>query len=107
MTHVPRTHPVRTPPHVRRRSEESLLGELRTALASADLRLELLGDEPVEPDVLDAPARIDALARELVARMQAAGWDAGAAPCAVTSVLAASVPDAEAALLRVARFGGA
>ena len=101
MTHAPRTHPVRIPSPVRHRSEESLLDELRAALASANLRLELLGSDP------DAPARVDALARELVARMQAAGWDAGAAPCAVTSVLAASVPDAEAALLRVSRFGGA
>ena len=47
--------------------------------------------------------RVDALVRELVARMRGAGWDEAAAPCAVTSVLAASVPEAETVLLRAAR----
>ena len=51
----------------------------------------------------EAAARVDTLARELVARMRDAHWDEGAAPSAVMSVLAASVPEAETVLLRAAR----
>jgi hypothetical protein len=98
----------------------ALVGELRVVLAAAHhldpvalraraaesvdapVSLELLGDAPLRTGA-DALARLDALARELVARMEDASWDAGAAPGAVTSVLAASVPAAEAALLRLAR----
>ncbi len=47
-------------------------------------------------------ARVDFLAHELCERMDAEDWRPGAAPLAVTSVLAASVPAAEALLLRAA-----
>ena len=99
---MPRSRPLRSPHPVP--PADALLPELRTALAAADLRLELLGGDP---GPFDARARVDALARELVARMREARWDAGAAPTVITSVLAASVPDAEAVLLRAARFGKA
>lgn len=99
---------------------EALLGELRAAVAGAhrlDLPalaahpgaavtvgplFDLLGDAPVAT-AADASARVETLAHALVARMREAGWDAGAAPAAVTSVLAASVPAAEDALRRHAR----
>jgi hypothetical protein len=87
-------------------AREHLVVELRSALAGAwiaddPLPLEHLGAGPVRcrDDVL---ARIDALARALLARMDDEAWDPGAAPRAVTSVLAASVPAAEALLLRAA-----
>ncbi|MDD7934566.1 hypothetical protein [Actinomycetospora straminea] len=86
-----------------RRREDRVLGELRRVLAgAAGVPLDLLGDGPVR-DRVEAAARVDALARELVERMRGAGWDEGAAPSAVTSVLAASVPEAETVLLRAAR----
>ena len=120
MTRTPRT------PHPARRSGGGPAGlhdELRAAVAAAhhldpvelrrradapvvvDAVFDLLGADPVRSGA-DALARIDALARELVARMDAAGWSAAAAPAAVTSVLAASVPAAEAALRRHARRAG-
>ena len=83
--------------------DDRLLAHLRRVLAGAGhLPLDLLGDGPVR-DRGEAAARVDALARELVDRMRGAGWDEGAAPSAVTSVLAASVPEAETVLLRAAR----
>jgi hypothetical protein len=87
-------------------ARDRLLGELRTALAAAWiaddlLPLEHLGSGPVRSRA-DAAARVDALAHALCDRMDAEGWDPGAAPLAVTSVLAASVPAAEALLLRAA-----
>jgi hypothetical protein len=103
--HVPVTPHARTHPPVTRtrRREERVLAELRRVLAGAgQLPLDLLGDGPVR-DRVEAAARVDALARELVARMAGAGWAEGAAPSAVTSVLAASVPEAETVLLRAAR----
>ena len=87
-------------------ARDRLLGELRTALDAAWiaddlLPLEHLGSGPVRSRA-DAAARVDALARALCDHMDAEGWDPGAAPLAVTSVLAASVPAAEALLLRAA-----
>ena len=60
------------------------------------------------PDVVDAgdaAARVDALARELVARMRTAGWDEGEAPRAVASVLAASAVAVEVDDLGVGAVG--
>jgi hypothetical protein len=113
MTHAPATpHPITRPSGgsapppravARRRHRRDVVGDLRTALArAAHLDLDLLGDGPVRTRA-EADERVDALARELVARMRDAGWDEAAAPCAVTSVLAASVPEAEGVLLRAAR----
>ncbi|MEJ2886545.1 hypothetical protein [Actinomycetospora aeridis] len=85
------------------RRDDRVLVDLRRVLAgTGHLPLDLLGDGPVR-DHDDAARRVDALARELVERMRGAGWDEGAAPSAVTSVLAASVPEAETVLLRAAR----
>ncbi|MDL5154579.1 hypothetical protein [Actinomycetospora termitidis] len=84
-----------------------MLAELRSALALACLDddtsvpLDHLGAGPVRSRA-DLAARIEALAQALLERMDAEDWDPGAAPRAVTSVLAASVPAAEAALLRAA-----
>ena len=96
---------------------DALLGELRAAVAgahrldlpalaarpgatvSAGPLFDLLGDDPVVT-AADASARVEVLVGALVTRMREARWDAGAAPAAVTSVLAASVPAAEAALRR-------
>ncbi|MCD2188377.1 MULTISPECIES: hypothetical protein [Actinomycetospora] len=80
--------------------------DVRAALALACLDdkavpLDLLGAGPVRSRA-DLAARIDALTEDLLERMDDEGWDPGAAPRAVTSVLAASVPAAEAALLRAA-----
>jgi hypothetical protein len=97
-----RPHPVVTRTRTHRREDRVLL-ELRRVLAdTGHLPLDLLGDGPVR-DHDEAARRVDALARELVERMRGAGWDEGAAPSAVTSVLAASVPEAETVLLRAAR----
>ena len=87
-------------------TRDGLLADLRSALAAAwvaddALPLEHLGAGPVRSRD-DVAARVDALAHELCERMDAEGWDPGAAPRAVTSVLAASVPAAEALLLRAA-----
>jgi hypothetical protein len=87
-------------------ARDRLLGELRTALAAAwiaedPLPLEHLGTGPVRSRA-DVVARVDSLARELCERMDAESWDPGAAPRAMTSVLAASVPAVEALLLRAA-----
>lgn len=87
-------------------ARDRLLGELRSALAAAwiaeqPLPLEHLGAGPVRSRA-EVAARVDSLARQLCERMDAEGWDPGAAPRAVTSVLAASVPAAEALLLRAA-----
>jgi hypothetical protein len=98
-----RSHPPVTRTRLDLLAEDRLLAELRRVLAGAgQLPLDLLGEGPVR-DRVEAAARVDALARELVARMRGAGWDEGAAPSAVTSVLAASVPEAETVLLRAAR----
>ena len=99
-------HPDRTGAPTRDR----LLADLRSALAAAwvaddPLPLEHLGAGPVRSRD-DVAARVDALAHELCERMDAEGWDPGAAPRAVTSVLAASVPAAEALLLRAAGLEG-
>lgn len=95
-----RPHPVVTRT---RRREDRLLADLRRVLADAGhLPLDLLGEGPVR-DHDEAAERVDALARELVERMRGAGWREGAVPSAVTSVLAASVPEAETVLLRAAR----
>jgi hypothetical protein len=109
MMHAPVTPHARTHPPVtrhRRRADpvdDRVLAQLRRVLAGAgQLPLDLLGDGPVR-DRGEAAARVDALARALVDRMRGAGWDEGAAPSAVTSVLAASVPEAETVLLRAAR----
>jgi hypothetical protein len=105
MMHAPVSPHARTHPPVTRtrRREDRVLTELRRVLAGAgQLPLDLLGEGPVR-DRREAAARVDALARELVARMVGADWDEGAAPSAVTSVLAASVPEAETVLLRAAR----
>ena len=105
MMHAPVTPHSRTHPPVTRsrRREDRVLAELRRVLAGAgQLPLDLLGDGPVR-DRAEAAARVDALARALVERMRGAGWDEGAAPSAVTSVLASSVPEAETVLLRAAR----
>ena len=113
MTRAPATpHPVTRPSgcaapppgaRTRRRHGRDVLGELRVVLARAGhLDLDLLGEGPVRT-LAEADERVDALARELVTRMRDAGWDETAAPCAVTSVLAASVPEAEGVLLRAAR----
>jgi hypothetical protein len=122
MPHAPLTRPRPTRPrtaHPAGRSDRAALARLRDAIADAhqlDLAalrdrpeatvrsesLQLLGDRPIRTGA-DATARLDALAHELLARMRAAGWDEGEAPRAVTSVLAASVPAAEAVLLRAAR----
>jgi hypothetical protein len=81
--------------------------DVRAALAlaclgdDATVPLDLLGAGPVRSRA-DLAARIDALTADLLERMDGEGWDPGAAPRAVTSVLAASVPAAEAALLRAA-----
>jgi hypothetical protein len=117
MTRVSQSGPGSTGPSgpraLRRRSgcprpvgRDRLLGELRAVLAAAwiaeaALPLEHLGMGPVRSPA-DVVARVDALAHELCDRMDAEGWDPGAAPLAVTSVLAASVPAAEALLLRAA-----
>jgi hypothetical protein len=83
--------------------EDRVLTDLRRVLAAAgQLPLDLLGEGPVR-DRVEAAARVDTLARELVARMRDEGWAEGAAPRVVTSVLASSVPEAEAVLRRVAR----
>jgi hypothetical protein len=103
--HAPVTPHARTHPPVTRtrRREDRVLTDLRRVLAGAgQLPLDLLGEGPVR-DRVEAAARVDALARELVARMRGEGWAEGAAPRVVTSVLAASVPEAEAVLRRVAR----
>jgi hypothetical protein len=97
--------PARTAP-----ARDGLLADLRSALAAAwvaddPLPLEHLGAGPVRSRD-DVAARVDALAHELCERMDAEGWDPGAAPRAVTSVLAASVPAAEALLLRAAGLEG-
>ncbi|GLZ46663.1 hypothetical protein Acsp06_28480 [Actinomycetospora sp. NBRC 106375] len=98
-----RAHPPVTRTRTAPRRADRLLPDLRRVLAGAgQLPLDLLGEGPVR-DRVEAAARVDTLARELVARMQDAGWDEGAAPRVVTSVLAASVPEAEAVLRRVAR----
>lgn len=108
MTHAPVTPRPSTHPPVWRRHrhhvrEGGLVARLRVVLAGAGhLELDLLGDAPVRTRA-EADARVDALAHELVARMRDAGWDETAAPSAVTSVLAASVPEAETVLLRAAR----
>jgi hypothetical protein len=99
-------HPGRTDPPAR----DGLLADLRSALAAAwvaddPLPLEHLGAGPVRSRD-DVAARVDSLAHELCERMDAEGWDPGAAPRAVTSVLAASVPAAEALLLRAAGLEG-
>ena len=91
-------------------ARDALLADLRAALAAAwvaddPLPLEHLGAGPVRSRD-DVAARVDALAHELCERMDAEGWDPGAAPRAVTSVLAASVPAAEALLLRAADLEG-
>jgi hypothetical protein len=91
-------------------ARDGLLADLRSALAAAwvadaPLPLEHLGAGPVRSRD-DVAARVDALAHELCERMDAEGWDPGAAPRAVTSVLAASVPAAEALLLRAAGLEG-
>ncbi|MEJ2869630.1 hypothetical protein WCD74_17790 [Actinomycetospora sp. OC33-EN08] len=84
-----------------------MLAELRSALAlacldtDATVPLDHLGAGPLRCRA-DVSARIDTLARALLERMDAEDWDPGAAPRAVTSVLAASVPAVEAALLRAA-----
>ncbi|MCD2193399.1 hypothetical protein LQ327_08375 [Actinomycetospora endophytica] len=116
MTHVPefgRTPASAGPRALRRRTgcprpdvRDRLIGELRSALAAAwiaedPLPLEHLGAGPVRSRA-EVLARVDSLAHELCERMDAEGWDPGAAPLAVTSVLAASVPAAEALLLRAA-----
>ncbi len=85
---------------------DRLLADLRAALATAwlaedPLPLEHLGAGPVRSRD-DIAARVDSLAHALCDRMDAEHWDPGAAPLAVTSVLAASVPAAEALLLRAA-----
>lgn len=103
--HAPATPHARPHPVVtrRRRREDRLLADLRRVLAdSGQLPLDLLGEGPVR-DHDEAAERVDGLARELVARMHGAGWQEGAVPSAVTSVLAASVPEAETVLLRAAR----
>ncbi|TDQ60669.1 hypothetical protein EV188_103167 [Actinomycetospora succinea] len=103
--HAPATPHARPHPVVtrRRRREDLLLADLRRVLAgTGHLPLDLLGEGPVR-DVGEAAERVDALARELVERMDGAGWQEGAVPSAVTSVLAASVPEAETVLLRAAR----
>jgi hypothetical protein len=98
-----RTHPAVTRTRRHPRREDRVLPDLRRVLAGAgQLPLDLLGEGPVR-DRVEAAARVDTLARELVARMRGEGWDEGAAPWVVTSVLAASVPEAEALLRRVAR----
>ncbi|NMO92117.1 hypothetical protein [Actinomycetospora sp. TBRC 11914] len=118
MPHVP--HPGSGPRALRRRpgcprrgtpARDRLLADLRSALAAAwvaedRLPLEHLGAGPVHSRD-DVAARLDQLAHELCERMDAEGWDPGAAPLAVTSVLAASVPAAEALLLRAAGPGRA
>jgi len=103
--HAPVTPHARShPPVTRTRGrEERLLLDLRRVLAGAGhLPLDLLGDGPVR-DRAEAAARVDTLARELVARMRDADWDEGAAPPPVTSVLAGSVPAAETVPLRAPR----
>jgi hypothetical protein len=92
-------------------ARDRLLADLRSALAAAwigedPLPLEHLGAGPVRSRD-DVAARVDSLAHALCERMDAEGWDPGAAPLAVTSVLAASVPAAEALLLRAAGPGRA
>lgn len=113
MTHVPGS----SPRALRRRAgcprpgaRDRLLGELRRVLAAAwidedPLPLDHLGASPVRSRA-EMVARVDALARALCERMDAEDWEPGAAPLAVTSVLAASVPAAEALLLRAARPDG-
>ncbi|HEY2193036.1 MAG TPA: hypothetical protein VGH76_12185 [Actinomycetospora sp.] len=96
----------RRPGCPRAAARDRLLADLRSALAAAwlgedPLPLEHLGAGPVRSRD-DVAARVDSLAHELCERMDAEGWDPGAAPLAVTSVLAASVPAAEALLLRAA-----
>jgi hypothetical protein len=103
--HAPVTPHARTHPPVTRtrHREDRVLTDLRRVLAAAgQLPLDLLGEGPVR-DRVEAAARVDTLARELVARMRDEGWAEGAAPRVVTSVLASSVPEAEAVLRRVAR----
>jgi hypothetical protein len=96
--------------HAERPGRDRLLADLRSALAAAwvaadPLPLEHLGAGPVRSRD-DVAARVDSLAHELCERMDAEHWDPCAAPRAVTSVLAASVPAAEALLLRAAGPGG-
>ena len=103
--HAPVTPHARAHPVVTRHAtrETRVLAELRRVLTDAPpLPLDLLGEGPVL-DAAQASARRDALAHELVDRMAAARWDERAAPAVVTSVLATSLPEAEAALLRGAR----
>lgn len=105
------------------RPSDSVVAELRAVIAVAhDLDVAALRARPADPVAVhgclhllgagspaplrtagDALGRIDELAHDLVARMRARGWAEGAAPEAVTSVLAASVPAAEEVLLRAAR----
>ncbi|WP_018331819.1 hypothetical protein [Actinomycetospora chiangmaiensis] len=118
MTHAPRPRsdrPGGPPRHLRRHAvcprpatwRTRASDELRAALAlaclgdAATVPFDLLGSGPVRSRA-DLTARIDTLTAALLERMDAEGWDPGAAPRAVTSVLAASVPAAEAALLRAA-----
>ncbi|GLZ52822.1 hypothetical protein [Actinomycetospora sp. NBRC 106378] len=81
--------------------------DVRAALAlaclgdGATVPFDLLGAGPVRSRA-DLAARVETLTDALLERMDAEGWDPGAAPRAVTSVLAASVPAVEAALLRAA-----
>lgn len=116
MTHAPqhgrprdplrplRRHTVCRPPATWR---TRAVDDVRAALAlaclgdDATVPFDLLGAGPVRSRA-DLAARIETLTDALLARMDAEGWDPGAAPRAVTSVLAASVPAAEAALLRAA-----
>ena len=116
MTRAPEPRPPfsRGPHSLRRRpacpspaARDRLLDDLRATLAAAclgqdaALQVDHLGARPVRSSA-ELAARVDTLALELLARMDAEGWDPGAAPRAVTSVLAASVPAAEAVLLRAA-----
>jgi hypothetical protein len=105
-----RLRPGCPPPGRTAPARDGLLADLRSALAAAwvaddPLPLEHLGAGPVRSRD-DVAARVDSLAHELCERMDAEGWDPGAAPRAVTSVLAASVPAAEALLLRAAGLEG-
>jgi hypothetical protein len=128
MPHAPVTRPTRggrgrVPRHRCSRPAAGVVRDLRDTIAAAhgvDLAdlgadpgarvrpagcLHLLGAGSPAPleSAGEVLARVDELAHELVEHMRSRGWAEAAAPEAVTSVLAASVPPAEAVLLRAAR----
>ena len=128
MPHAPTTRPTRStssrsPRHRCPRPAADVVGDLRAVIAAAHgLDLTVLHAAPADPvhpggclhllgagsaaplaTAGEALTRVDELAHDLVARMGARGWAEVAAPEVVTSVLAASVPAAEAVLLRAAR----